>query len=153
MYTHWQAAWRSAGALGVVLLAFMGFALYFVAQASSGIPVLAVPMALLAAGVLTAILAVSFRLGLGLSGIRVVGLSVVVATPAIYFLVLLVLRALPIETHEVALNMPSPPQTSRHAILMLNMVPASVIAIALLVLPIAVAFVVARLAKGRASDA
>ncbi len=151
MYTHWQAAWRSAGALGVLLLALTCVPLLLAFQAGEGLPSLVVLMTVLAAGVFTSIVAVAFRCGLYLSGIKGIDLSVVAATPAIYLLLLLLFTVLPIETHAVALDMPSSPGQSRHALLVLDMAPIGVIAIALLVVPMVVAYIVARIARARAS--
>lgn len=150
MYTHWQAAWRSAGALGIALLTYTCVLLPVASQAGGGFPALMILMTILGASILTSVLAVAFRCGLYLSGIKGVGLSVVVATSAIYLLLVLLFTAVPIQTHAVVVDIPSLPGQSRHSLLMLNMAPVGVIAITLFVLPLAVAFTVARVAKGRA---
>lgn len=152
MYTHWQAAWRGAGVLGLVLLALATVPAFMALQAGHALSSLPALITIVAAGIVTTILAVSFRVGLYLSGIKGVGLPVIIAIPALYALLLVVLSTLPVETHAVTLDMPSPGQ-SRHALLMFELAPVGVLAIEFLVLPLVVAFVVARIARGGANVA
>jgi hypothetical protein len=88
-----------------------------------------------------------------LSGIKGVGLSVVVTTPAIYMLLLFLVGLTPVESYAAMLDMPTPGSDTNPRSLMMNVAHICLGVFVLLVLPLIVSFGVGRIMRGRASVA
>jgi hypothetical protein len=151
MYSQWQAAWRSAWAVGVVLLAYALFHFWpdiSEAPARRGSILFAMSCGV---GLLTLVIGCSFRYGLRLSGKTGARLLTIVVTPAAYLAILKVLTAIPIHTHAVRLDMPVPQPQLDESLLMNAPVLLGSLVLLFVLLPIAVSYCVARTLGGRAN--
>jgi hypothetical protein len=157
MYSHWQAAWRSACGVGIPFLAYALVRLWPEPPEIVGLQGSIVTWALLtafcAAAIFIAIVAVSFRCGFYLSRVEEVRLSTVVAVSAIYTAILVLLTSIPVATSAVSMDMPTTHVQAAESFFMINLGPIWFVVVALLVTPFAVSYVVARLLRTRASVA
>lgn len=153
MYTHWQAAWRGACALGFALLAVTVVPLLSAAWSGDALPAVTLLMPVLCGAVFIVVTAAAFRVGFHFSGIRGIALAAVVSTPLAYLVLLLIGSTIPLATSVMTIGLPTPPGETQHALLMLNMPPISAIIVGFIGLPTAVAYIVGRISRGRASVA
>lgn len=153
MYSHRQAAWRSAWAVGATVLPFLVVYLWGMLQPGAASPVLPCVVALAVIGVLAVVLATAFGLGFRLSARKTVGIAVMVATAAAYLVPLALLSFIPIETHAVAVAFPTTPDQAQRASVMSVLVPVSAVTLVLFAFPLGVSFVAARLIRGGANAA
>ncbi len=152
MYSQWQAAWRCALITGIALLAVALLQTWAVIQIGAPLlPVLGVTV--LAVGAATPTMALGFRSGLHLAGLRSTGPSFVLVASAIQLAMLALLAMVPIESHPVELHLESTPGQTQRSALIFSMHPILAIVLPSFVLPLVVAVVVARVIRARASAA
>jgi hypothetical protein len=149
MHSPWQTTWRSAWIVGIALLAFTSIQLLGNFQNDFASPVVVLLGAGLTVVILTLVVAIAFRCGLHLSGLKNARPITAIATSAIYLVLLLLLSAIPIETRAVAIGLPTTGQT-HHALLM---VPIGSLVFAFFVLPLLVSYGISRYMRARASGA
>lgn len=152
MHSPWQTTWRSTWIVGTTLLVFACLQLVGAIQGDLASPVIAVPIAVLAVGILTLVIAIAFRCGLHLSGLKMIPAPTAITTSAVYLSLLTLTAFVPIETHPVAIELPTTGHAgdalqSQHAMLM---VPIGTLLFAFFVLPLLVAYGVARYMRARA---
>jgi hypothetical protein len=150
MYSHRQAAWRGAWAVGAVLFPLLLLQLYLSLDTSVGSPILPIPVAAAICAMLAPVFALAFGLGFRLSGSKLISLKTLVITTTAYatfLLVIGVLSSMPVETHAVCMDMPSTPEQSMHAFFVNILLPVTGVIFALFALPLIVAFGVARIRR------
>jgi hypothetical protein len=156
LYSHRQAAWRSAWAVGGALFPLILLQSYLSLGANVASLFLPIPVSAAICAMLAPVFALAFGLGFRLSGPKLVDLRTVVITAAIYLILLLLLSfvaSIPLETHAVIFDMPSTPGQSMHVLLVSVLLPVSAVVFAIFALPLIVAVSVARTRRGGASVA
>jgi hypothetical protein len=135
--------------VGLVLLVFVYIQLVGNMQKEVASPVVVLLGAGLIIAVLTMVVAVAFRCGLHLSGLRNARPLTAIAISAIYLPLLAIFSHVPVETRAVAVSLPTTGQT-HHALLM---VPIGTLVFAFFVVPLLVSYGVCRYLGSRSSGA
>jgi hypothetical protein len=151
MYTHRQAAWRSAWAVAVAVLPFLVTYSWQALRPEAASPVLPFVAALAMIGILSVVLAAAFGAGFRLSALKTVGIRVILVTAMSYLVPLVLLFSIPIETHAVLMDLPPTPEQAQRAFVMNVLVPFSAAILVLFAFPLGVAFAVARLSRAGAN--
>jgi hypothetical protein len=149
MHSPWQLTWRSAWIVGIVLLVFANTQLLGNIQNDIASPAVVILVAALIVGIITLVIAIAFRCGSHLSGLKSARPLTAIATSGIYLALLPLLAAIPKEPRAVAIGLPTTGQT-HHALLM---VPLGTLVIAFFVLPLLVSYGISRYVRARASAA
>jgi hypothetical protein len=149
MHSPWQLTWRSAWIVGIALLVFASTQLVGNIQNGFASPAVVILVAALIVGILTLVIAIAFRCGLHLSGLKSARPLAAIATSGIYLAILPLLTALPTEPRAVAIGLPTTGHT-HHALLM---VPIGTLVLAFFVLPLLVSYGISRYIRARASAA
>ena len=147
MFTHRQAAWRTAWTVGAALFPLLLLQLYMLLDRTSDSWVLPIPVAAAICATLAPVYALAFGLGYRLSGRKRISLKTVVITTVIYVALCLAVTYIlstPVQTHALVMDMPSTPEQTRNAFLVNVVRPVAGAIFVFFVLPALVAFGVAR---------
>jgi len=145
MYSPWKITWCSAWIVGTALLAYAGLQIVGAIHQDFASPGVVILAAALSVGILTLVIAISFRCGLHLSGLEKARPLTSIATSAIYLVLLALLSAIPFESRPMTIGLPTTGQT-HHALLL---VPAGTLVLSFFVLPLLVSYGVARFTRSR----
>jgi hypothetical protein len=107
----------------------------------------------LGVGLLTVIVASSFRYGFLLSGKKGAGLATIVVTSLTHLAILAALTAIPPGTHAAQLDMPANQIQANASLFSSALVPLGGLVLAFILIPIAVGYCIARVFGGRANVA